>query len=181
MQGILEENIARGIFTQPSEKSYLDKILGKNDVDRLRDLVKKDKLSREDMLELQYLLSATESKLLNYGDWERYVMLKLYVWVREFIKTTMYLYDYSEKIKDNKLGKDMQLSDRTKHLVENCTRMMEHNVKFMCDLYLNIGRTSLSLGATGFLETLKNKYEIAYPQTPTSQPQQEKQGGLLKW
>lgn len=179
MQGILEENIARGIFNGVSEKSYLDKILGKNDVDRLRELVKKDNLTRSDMMELQYLLSATESKLLNYGEWERYVMLKLYIWVREFIKTTMFLYDYRDKMtaKDNHL----KLDERTVHLIGNCARMMEHNVKFMCDLYLNIGRTSLSLGATGFLETLKNKYEIAYPTAPTTQAKNNDGGLKVQW
>ena len=49
---------------------------------------------------------------------------------------------------------------------------MEHNVKFLVDLYFNLARTTLSKGATGFLEILKNKYEISYPnaseiQTPT--------------
>ena len=55
---------------------------------------------------------------------------------------------------------------------------MEHNIKFLVDLYLNIGRTSLSVGATGLMEILKNKYEIVYPgaggvNTPMGEQQQQ--------
>ena len=69
------------------------------------------------------------------------------------------------------------LSDRTRKLLSNNERLIEHNAKFLIDLYFNIARTTLSLGATGLLEILKNKYEIAYPNGQIQQHlPQEKQG-----
>ena len=54
--------------------------------------------------------------------------------------------------------------------------LLEHNAKFLIDLYLNIGRTSLSVGVTGLLELLKNKYELVYPQQNLASSTQ-RQGG----
>lgn len=183
------------------DKSFLDKLLAKEDVDRLRELTKKPKLCREDLLELLYLLTSTESKLLNLGEWDRYIMLKFFVWIREFIKIAELLYDYQDDLKRKehlcntckKYNDDVknkctcitftpsaQLTPRCKQLLYNNERLIEHNAKFLIDLYLNIGRTTLSLGGTGFLETLKNKYELVYPAgTGVNTPQVEnKTGGV---
>jgi hypothetical protein len=70
---------------------------------------------------------------------------------------------------------------RCKQLLYNNERLIEHNAKFLIDLYLNIGRTTLSLGGTGFLETLKNKYELTYPNQPglNTSPTENKTGGII--
>lgn len=188
-----EENLQSSLFSGQTEKSFIDKLLAKDDVNRIRDIIKKSKLTREDLLELLYLLSSTESKLLNYGEWDRYVILKFFVWIREFIKIAELLYDYKDDLykkehtckickkpkeaeKDSaikcsckKFTPSLQLTARTKQLLFNNERLIEHNAKFLIDLYLNIGRTTLSIGATGIMELLKNKYEVVYPQQNPSQ------------
>lgn len=172
-----EQNLERSMFGKNPEKSFIDKILARQDVEAIRDIIKKDRLTRQDMLEILYLLSGAESKLLNYGAWDRYVILKFFVWIREFVKVAEIMYDVREniekdlalevklaKVKDKSLLVDVDgVRKRTERLLDNNERLMEHNVKFLVDLYLNIGRTSLSLGGGGFLELLKNKYEIVYP------------------
>lgn len=162
---MLEDNITRNIFAGQTEKTFIDKIFAKEDVEKIRDLIKKPKLTRSELLELLYLISANESKLVNYGEWDRYIALKFFVWIREFIKVAELLYDYKDDLeKKAKLSNSkFNLSDRSKQLLDNNERLIEHNAKFLIDLYLNMARTTLSLGATGFIETLKNKYEIAYP------------------
>lgn len=188
---MFEQNLQNAMFSGNREKTFIDKLLAKEDVDRLRELVKKPKLQRAELLELLYLLGSTESKLLNYGQWDRYVILKFFVWIREFIKVAELLYDYADdlKVKENtcknckqpkevpdgskvvacdcgNFESSIDLTKRTRQLLYNNERLIEHNAKFLIDLYLNISRTTLSIGGAGFMEMLKNKYEIAYPQAP---------------
>lgn len=168
---MLEQALQSQLFTQGKEKTFIDKILAKEDNEKIRELVKKNTLTRSDLLELLYLLSSVESKLLNYGEWDRYVILKFFVWIREFVKVSELLYDYQDEQKK----KTKHLSERAKKLFENNQRLFEHNVKFLVDLYLNIGRTTLSLKGSGFMELLNNKFELAYPQANQNNliPQQQ--------
>lgn len=164
-----EQDLQNSLFSQNSERTMIDKVLAKEDVNRAKELIKKPKLKREELLEVLYLLAATESKLLNLGEWDRYVILKFFVWIREFIKVAELLYDYQDELKKPENKNKFQLSDRTKRILENNERLIEHNAKFLIDLYFNICRTTLSLGATGLLELIKNKYEVIYPQQTLTQ------------
>lgn len=171
-----EDSLAHTIFNTSSEKTFIDKILARQDVDKIEELISKPKLKREDLLKLLYLLSGNEAKLLNYGAWDRYVILKFFVWIREFIKIAELLYDYQDDLKKKK----RKLTPRTDKLLYNNERLIEHNAKFLIDLYFNIARTTLSLGATGLMELLKNKYEVVYPGQPlTQQGEKSDQRGLL--
>jgi hypothetical protein len=165
-----EQQLAGRMFSPQDEKTFIDKMVARQDVEALRELVKKNNLTRSEILEILYLLTSVESKLLNYSEWDRYIILKFFVWVREYAKVTELLFDYTD---DLELNKHFTLSVRTKQLLSNNQRLIEHDVKFLVDLYLNIGRTSLSLGATGLMELLKNKFEVVYPNQ--GMPQQEKQ------
>lgn len=162
---MIEEGIARKMMENIStEKTFIDKILGKSDTDRLRELIQKDPLQRKDMLEILYLLGGTEAKLFNYNDWDRYIILKFFVWIREFVKISELMYDYEDEVKEG----NIKLSPRAQQILKNNQRLMQHNAKFLIDLYLNIGRTTLSVGALGISELLKNKFEISYPQAATA-------------
>lgn len=154
-----EGNFERSLFTKNSEKTFIDKILAKDDVKAIRDLIKKEHWRREDLLEVLYLLSSAEAKLLNYGEWDRYIIMKFFVWIREYVKVAELLYDYE----DNVTKKHITLSPTTKRLFERNKILFEHNIKFLVDLYFQIGRSSLSIGGTGFMEILTNKYEMSYP------------------
>ena len=185
MSEAFEQEIQRAMFSQNPEKTFIDKILARNDVEKIRSLVAKPRLKREELLELLYMLGGVESKLYNYGEWDRYIILKFFIWIREFVKIAELLYDYQDELrkrentclkckkliktknKENKCTCDVPeqqqvLTDRTKKLLENNERLIEHNIKFLVDLFLNIGRTTLSIGATGFMELLKNRFEVDY-------------------
>jgi hypothetical protein len=250
----IEDSISKSLFSGQSDKTFVDKLFAKDDVNKIEALIQKPHLTRSELLRLLYLISATEAKLVNYSSWDRYVILKFFVWIREFIKVAELVYDYEDwlekqegqeipntivvsnylkcdifqevevvskdgvksfknTLEDNVVVVDpmiisrtvlmnkskkkfiakmfskkevdnfekvnkyfvkvdyvipasykFALTDRTKKLLNNCGRLVEHNAKFLIDLYLNIARTTLSLGATGFTEVLKNKYEVSYPQ-----------------
>jgi len=166
---MIETDLARQIVAQPKiEKSYVDKVLSKEETDKIRELIRKTNLTRSDLLELTYMLGATETKLLNYSEWDRYIHLKYVIWICEFVKVAELLFDYEDDLKAQEAkcktdGVKFEITANTKKLLENSKRLMEHNFKFLIDLYFNIARTSLSIGATGLLEILRNKYEITYP------------------
>jgi len=198
-----EDQVGASLFRGNAEKTFIDKILAKEDADAIRQLIKKPRLTRVDLLEILYLLSGNESKLVNYKEWDRYVILKYFVWVREFVKVTEMLFDYWERMKKSKLPKSLlekseknggwvetidvenctELNEEDKYtwiMLDNNQRLMEHNVKFLIDLYMNISRTSLSVGGTGFIELITNKFEMNYPTGLYGQvAPEEKKGGLF--
>lgn len=177
-----EENLQKSLFTPNKEKTYVDKLLSKADVEKVKELIKKEKLNRGELLELLYMCLGTESKLINLGAWDRYVLLKFFVWIREFIKIAELMYDYKEYLEEQESKHNKKISERTKQILNSNERLIEHNAKFLIDLYFNIARTTLSLGGTGFLELLKNKFEVNYPSgtVPGGQPpaQEVKQWGF---
>lgn len=198
-----EDRLRQGLQGGSRERTFIDKVLARDDVNAIRELIKKPILTREELLEILYLISGTESKLLNYNEWDRYVILKFFVWIREFIKIAEILYDYEDELKKKentcknckrfieteeqnnkclcKLPEPYStLTPRAKKLLLNNSLLIQHNAKFLIDLYLNIARTSMSLNAAAFVELLKNKYEVIYPQQPVT-TQVEQKGGLFKW
>ena len=178
---MIEENIKKGLMNTQGEKTYIDKILSKDDIIIVKDLMKKEELTRSELLELLYMCLSTESKLVNFSVWDRHIILKYFVWIREFIKIAELVYDYKKFLEEDAKNNNYVITERTKLLLKNSTRLIEHNAKFLIDIYLNIMRTSLSIGATGFLELLTNKYEMIYPQQNLSTQQQAepKSGGLF--
>lgn len=172
---MFEQALQKQLFSKEAEKTSIDKLLARNEVERVKVLIRMPTLGRENVLELLYLCLGTESKLLNLSSWDRYVILKFFVWIREFTKLIETMYDHQENLEKRETAGEITISKRTKQMLENNNKHMEHNAKFLVDLYLNIGRTSLSLGGTAFLELLKNKFELLYNQpgavnTPLDQP-----------
>ena len=173
-----EEQIQKAMFASGGDKTFSDKLFAKDDVDKLRNLVKKPNLTRTDLLEILYLMSGNEQKLLNFGEWDRYVSLKFFVWIREFAKVLEQFYDYKETLDKKTINQQYRLTPRAEQMLENIGQLMEHNLKFLVDLSLRIDRSTLSIGATGFLETLKNKFEMTY-NTPAVMGQTVEKKGVF--
>lgn len=166
--------IQNKMFSTQKEKSFIDKLLGRQDIERIEKLIKKDDLTRSELLQLLYSVLGTESKLVNYGEWERYVILKFFVWIREFIKVAELLFDYEDDLKKDEQDGNITISSRSKQIFQNNKRIIQHDIKFLIDLYLNIVRTTVSLGGSGLFELMKNKYEVVYPQGGQEQAQTKK-------
>lgn len=162
----IESSIQSNLFSSSSEKTYIDKVLGRKDVDEMRKIMRKENLERHEIIDLLYLMSSTESKILNYSSWDRYVILKFFVWIRDFVRIVEQLYDYKDDLMKKEKSGIVTLSPVTRKTFDNVERLIQHNAKFLVDLYLNIGRTSLSVDAKGFSELLSNKYEVLYPNMP---------------
>lgn len=167
---MFEDELQKSIFSKNTEKTFIDKLLARNEAERLKELVVKPQLTRAELLEILYMCSSIEIKMVNFGDWERYINAKFFVWIREFVKIAELMYDYKDNLALDVKANKIELSPRTQRLLLNNERLIEHNIKFLVDLYLNLMRSTLSLGATGFLELLKNKFEVSYPQMQSATP-----------
>ena len=166
----IDNSLGNSLFRQVPEKTFIDKILGRQDVEAVRGIIRKDSLTRADYLEILYLLNSVESKLYNYTAWDRYILAKFVVWIRELVSVAEMLFDYEDDI----TKKGVELSSTSDKLFKNIKRLVEHDIKFLIDLYFNISRTTMSIGAHGFDEILKNKQEMVY----THQETNEKKGFL---
>jgi len=167
-QSQFTESLNRYIFSQSAERTWIDKILDRNDVERIRDLMKKEDWTREDLLEVLYLLAGNELKLVNYGDWDRYLLGKYYAWIRDFVGIAEKIYDYLDDLKDE------EIDDETRKMLENTKKQILHVVKFNIDVYFYLMRSTLSLGASAFDTLTKSRFEYAYPQVDISaQPEQK--------
>lgn len=198
-----EDNLQKSMFMGQQERTFIDKVLAKDDINAIRELIKKPTLERSDVLEILYLISGVEAKLLNYSEWDRYIQLKFFVWIREFAKILEILFDYEDELakKNNycvickhfikntdfstkscvckEPQKELILTDRTKRLLNNNKLLMQHNLKFLVDLYVNMERTSMSIKGTGFIELIKNKFEVAYHNMPQGVQPEQARGGFF--
>jgi len=158
----IEKTIAASVGGGMVEKTFIDKLLAREDSKRLQELIKKPTLTREELLEILYLITGTESKLLNYDEYDRYIILKFFVWIREFVKIAELIFDYQENMTKLAAKNKIQLSDRAKRMFDNCMLIVQHDAKFLIDLYLNIARTTLSVGGVGLSKFVDSKYEFEY-------------------
>lgn len=153
-----EQAVANTMLKPKSEKTYIDKMLSKQDIDSTKEVFKKDDLTREELLELLHSCVNSEMQLKNFSKWERQIVLKLYVWIGEFSKLAQMMFDIKDQIKTN----FHHYTPECHNLMNQCSRMMEHITKYMISFYHNITRTSLSIQATAFTELLHNKFEMVY-------------------
>lgn len=151
-----ENMLEQQMVNTQHEKTFIDKVLARQEVNELRRLVRQKSLNRQDMSEILNILVGVEAKLYNLNDYDRYVLLKYFAWVRNSALINELLSDYIDDVKK------INLSARSQKLLNNIQRLMAHNVIFLVDVYLNIARTSLSVGASAFKESLGNRFEVSY-------------------
>lgn len=171
-QQTFESLLGRNLYAGTNEKTYVDKTLAKDTIADIKTIISKPKLTDSELLELVYYLGSDESKLLNLSDWSRYILLKDFTWVRDFASVVELFFMYKRRVNDGEIS----VNEQTKQIIEQTTELIEHDTKFLASVYLTIGRSSLSLGATGFDTLTRNRFEYQYDQTQqniTPPPQQK--------
>lgn len=155
---MIEQQLNSNLFTKPAEKTYVDKILARADIERIGVLMRKTNLKREEILELLYLLNSSEIKLVSYDENLRYFLAKFFVWLRDVAQQAELLFYYSDK-----LSKRPELmSENSKKMIESIRIVLENSFKFLADIYLNVVRSSLSLHGKGYDALLSNRFEMNY-------------------
>ena len=118
-------NLSKSIFHGESEKSFVDKMLGRQDADRLHELIKKEPLTLSDVEEILFLMTSIDQKLLNYDEWDRYVIVKLFPWIKDFsiiVKTFMI---YEEDYLKGRFDVDFHVTPLRIPDVENVENVIE--------------------------------------------------------
>lgn len=178
----LEQELQRSIFRSNPEKTSIDKVMGRSDIERIQELMKKERLNRSDILVLTAYMSGMEAKLFNLSKEERSVLLKFFVWISEYVKVGESNYDLDKNVKGElftllgpskvmksthkeKGGEHKELDEVDKSILailDKNEAKIEHIFKFLANLYLNISRTSLSQSGAAFTKVLEHKYDIQY-------------------
>lgn len=168
----LEAQIGKYLYQKDSEKTFIDKIVAKEDVQIVRALMAKDYLERKDLLTILYMLGANETKLLNLGEWERYVLGKYLAWIRDFCILSENLFDLENDLDNVRMSEAGR--KKNKAMIRDVQKMLQHNIKFSIDIFFYLGRSTLSLGGSAFKELTTNKFEYQYTgHSPFPQPGQE--------
>jgi len=170
----IDNYLGGSFYPQQQDKTYIDKVTAKQEVEEIKDLMQKTKLDRADLSRLIYLIGGIEIKLLNLGDWDRYVLGKYLAWLREFVSTVEMIYDYKDKVKSG----EVKITEEGKKMLDNSHHLMMHSTKASIDIFFYLSRSSLSLGNTAFDSITTNRYEYAYPTMPGVTPPEEKKGFL---
>lgn len=186
-----ENNLNKGFFNSLAEKSYIDKILAKSEVEEIKEIMQNEKPKRGDIIKLLYLLGGTEIKLVNLEDWDRYVLGKYFAWISDFTNTYQQYNDVAEHIevieqksteKINEKNKSIDdklryyvVTKEMKKMLQNIDKLNMHNTKFIIAIYFYLSRSTLSLGNTGFDTLSSTRFEYAYP-TDTLRGVEEKKG-----
>lgn len=183
--GGYESFLNKNILRADSERTFIDKILGRQDSEILRSLMKKEKLTREDISELLYLLSSINSKLSNFNDWDRYLLGKFFVWIREFATLLEEIHDYGKDLHDPETGMIRLMADEKPEIIAQLSDILfkveninSHNLKFLVDVFLYLSNSTLSLRATAFDTLTKSKFEYWYPNAPTQEASIPNKGGF---
>lgn len=167
----------KSIFHGDSEKSFVDKLLGRQDADKLHAIIQKEPLNRSDVEEMLFLMTSIDQKILNYNPWDRYVIVKLFPWVKDFstIVKSFMLYEeqYDNGVFDEDF-KDKYLKEETIDIIKEVNKYLSHNLKFLISVFLLLSNTTLSLDGAAFETLTTSRFEYSYPVMPLPQPQEKK-------
>ena len=190
-----ERQMNSSLFSQDHEKTFIDKVLDRKDSERLRELMTIEELSRDEILELLYIIVSINTKLVNYSDWDRYLLGKFLAWIRDFCTLHETLLDYIDELeqdeqeilsnidKENLTVQDIESTEDLENIrltMKQIQKHTSHNLKFLVDIYLYLSNSTLSVSAVAFDTLSKSRFEYSYPhqgyQPVSPEP---KKGGLL--
>ncbi|MEM4364072.1 MAG: hypothetical protein QXS90_02215 [Candidatus Diapherotrites archaeon] len=152
----------------PTEKSFVDKTMAKEEIERIRGLLKRDFLDRSSMHELRNLLVGFNLKLVNFDDNERILVGLFLNYIENLFLAEEELYQYVELIK-TRPGYENSVK-----LLNSSRVRLENTLKFYVDVYLYIINSSLAVGAVAFNAHTTGRYEYVYHQ-PQNMPEPKKE------
>jgi len=172
-------SLNNNLFHGESEKSFVDKLLGRQDADKLHDLVKKEPLTRGDVEEILFLMTSIDQKIVNYNEWDRYVIVKLFPWVKDFSTACKTMLLYEEQYVDHKFTKefnDTTVLLETLEIIKEINKYLQHNLKFLISVFLLICNSTLSINGAAFETLTTSKFEYSYPSMSMPLPQDRRAG-----
>jgi len=166
MENIVGNQMQRTSF----DKSLLDKLFAKDEIEKITTIHKKTSPTREDMQELKQLLTGMESKLLNFDEDYPHILGRYLVRIIETFSYYESMEEFYSRIKDH------LTEPRTKELYASMIYKLKATCLFYSSNFQWIERSTMSIQGSGFFNALTNKFELSYPQM--GGVQQENQGLL---
>lgn len=158
----IERRLSQAVMNGNIEKSYTDKLTAKDEMNDIRQIFRKSELNRSDLHDILSLMASSETKLVQFNEWERYIVLKLFVWLREFCKIMELMIDYKDYLETKHKAGDLNFTDRAKVSFNNAYKTGWGNARAIVELYFMIMRTSLSINGRLISDLTKDKFEIQY-------------------
>lgn len=155
--GGTEKALSDSSMMSPMERNYSDKVLGKEEINKLELLVQKDILTAQDLRQMSYLLNAMEIKLVNFSDKTRYYCGKYTIWINSAFSIAIEMLQNMDMIE-----KGQHYSDLTKTSFTQSYIRMDKKIKEMVGIYLYFIRSSLSLGSNAFEALTTNRIDQQY-------------------
>lgn len=157
--------LTSAVVSADQEKTRYDKLVSKEEMFRLRDLLKKSQLSVEDANEIMSIANSTETKLTRLDDHERKILGKyLDCWIANF--STLYLKILAEK---NSID-TKKFSERENNLRNDIEKTLTDAFKKSIHAYFFALRTPLSLEGNLIESLSKNREEVEYLGVPGVNP-----------
>jgi len=180
------QELGKSIFEGESERSVVDKLLGRKDADKLHSLMQKEPLTKSDVEEILFLMTSIDQKILNYNEWDRYVIVKLFPWVKDYSTICKTWMIYEEQFKKGEFDEDFVICEKqditkkgvkpilvdTKDIISEITKYLQHNLKFLISIFLLVSNSTLSIDGAAFETLTTSKFEYSYPTVPLPQPNQ---------
>lgn len=171
MNNPIEQIVGDQMRNSSIEKSVLDKLFAKEEINKITEIHKKTNPTRQDMQELKQLLTGMESKLLNFDEDYPHILGRYLVRIIETFSFYESMEEFYARVKPH------LTEERTIELFES----MIYKLKATCLTYSSnfqwIERSTMSVEGAGFYNALTNKFELSYPQMGQA-PQVENRGIL---
>jgi len=190
------QDLSKGLFKGESEKSLVDKLLGRQDADKIHELMRKEPLTRSDIEEILFLMTSIDQKIVNYNEWDRHMLVKFFPWIKDYstICKTWMLYEeqYKKgdfdteftitgkiKLVDSKTNKEYETEikpvlEEVKNIIAEVSKYLQHNLKFLISTFLLIQNSTLSIDGAAFETLTTARYEYSYPSMSIPMPQEKR-------
>ena len=154
----VENKLNESMYSGQGAKAHTDKLLAVEEINEIKEIIQADRLKGEDLRKLVYLLGAVEIKLVNFDQKDRYVLGKYLTWIRRTITlVSMHL----KQIDDTQAEDKTKTTDEANEMIYN---ILDEDTKYLCDIFLYLTRSSLSLNGVAFDTLNKARFEYEYNQ-----------------
>lgn len=162
----IENKLNASMYAGAGAKAHTDKLLAVEEIEEIKDIIQCDRLKSQDLRKLVYLLGAVEIKLVNFDVKDRYILGKYLTWIRRTITLLDMHLKYIKSLEGKKISK------ATEEANEMVYSIWDEDTKYLCDIYLYLTRSSLSLNGVAFDTLNKSRFEYEYnqPGTTTNDP-----------
>jgi hypothetical protein len=170
--GNFQDQMGQTVYNAEYERTRYDKLLTREEIMRLRDILKKEQLTTDDISEVMNIAVSTEIKLTRLNDWDRYILGKYMIWIGEYGKR----YSKALRAKEYYAKNYSILTERTKEMRNEIEKDYGGQFKQCCHAYFYLARSPLSLEG-GMVDALTtDQKDIRYSGIPNNNPNLPNQG-----